>query len=75
VSLGLTQTERIYYSLGRCGAGFACTTSTQCVSPKDTFSFSLVKLSIKSDRPNHLYKWRSLFDIYATVGSIMSSIK
>ncbi|MCA6553804.1 MAG: hypothetical protein IM585_17900 [Pseudanabaena sp. M135S2SP2A07QC] len=42
---------------------------------QDNFSFSLVKLSIKSDRPNHLYKWRSLFDIYATVGSIKSSIK
>jgi|GEM_PF-2073087 hypothetical protein len=32
--IGLTQTERIYYALGRCGAGEARTTSTQCVNPK-----------------------------------------
>ena len=31
--IGLTQTERIYYALGRCGAGEARTTSTQCLSP------------------------------------------
>ncbi|MFM7888634.1 MAG: hypothetical protein ACKPCM_18510, partial [Pseudanabaena sp.] len=31
--IGLTQTERVYWAGGRWGAGFARTTSTQCVSP------------------------------------------